>query len=299
MHPSPASPLIWRTARLQVRLHRPVIAGVLNLTPDSFWDGGRHATVDAALRHADQLVAEGADILDVGGESSRPGATAVAATEEEARVLPVIEQLARRWPDMPISVDTTKAAVARAALDAGAVIINDVSALRSDPALGAVVAEAGAGLVLMHSRGSLEKMALYELAEYGENPVAEVAAELSLAVERARRDGVHTDSLVVDPGLGFAKRTEHSLAVLRHLRQLTSLGLPVLVGPSRKRFIGDAVGGLPAEQRLEGGIAACVVALQHGARLFRMHDVAPARRALDLAFAVITGEPLAAPPSLV
>jgi dihydropteroate synthase len=299
MQPSPASPLVWRTGRLQVHLRRPVIAGVVNVTPDSFWDGGRHATVDAAVRHAEQLVAEGADILDVGGESSRPGAIAVAATEETARVLPVIEQLARRWPDIPISIDTMKADVARAALDAGAVIINDVSALRADPALGTAVAEAGAGLVLMHSRGSLENMALYELAEYGEDPVAEVTAELSLAVERARQAGVRTDCLVVDPGLGFAKRTEHSLAVLRDLRQLTSLGLPVLVGPSRKRFIGDAVGGLPAELRLEGGIAACVVALQNGARLFRVHDVAPVRRALDLAFAAITGESLAAPSSLV
>jgi dihydropteroate synthase len=299
MHPSPASPPIWRTARLQVRLHRPVIAGVVNVTPDSFWDGGRHSSVDAAVRHAEQLLAEGADILDVGGESSRPGATAVTAADELARVLPVIEQLARRWPEVPISVDTMKAAVARAALDAGAVVINDVSALRADPDLGVVVAEAGAGLVLMHSRGSLETMALYELAEYGENPMAEVAAELSLAVERARHAGVDTGCLVVDPGLGFAKRTEHSLAVLRDLRQLTSLGLPVLVGPSRKRFIGDAVGGLPAEQRLEGGIAACVVALQNGARVFRMHDVAPARRALDLAFAVITGGSLVAHPSLV
>jgi dihydropteroate synthase len=298
MQPSPASPLIWRTARLQVHLHRPVIAGVVNVTPDSFWDGGRHASVDAAVRHAEQLLAEGADILDVGGESSRPGATAVTATDEDARVLPVIEQFARRWPEVPISVDTMKAAVARAALDAGAVIINDVSALRADPTLCAVVAEAGAGLVLMHSRGSIENMALYELAEYGENPAAEVAAELSLAVERARHAGVHTDCLVVDPGLGFAKRTEHSLAVLGDLRQLTSLGLPVMVGPSRKRFIGDAVGGLPAEQRLEGGIAACVVALQNGARLFRMHDVAPTRRALDLAFAVITGEALVAHPGL-
>jgi dihydropteroate synthase len=299
MHASPPSPPVWRTARLQVRLQRPVIAGVVNVTPDSFWDGGRHASVDAAVRHAEQLLAEGADILDVGGESSRPGAVAVTATEEEARVLPVVEQLARRWPEVPISVDTMKAAVARAALDAGAVIINDVSALRADPGLGAVVAEAGAGLVLMHSRGSLEKMALYELAEYGENPVTDVAAELSLAVGRARHAGIHPDCLVVDPGLGFAKRTEHSLALLRDLRQLTSMGLPVLVGPSRKRFIGDAVGGLSAEQRLEGGIAACVVALQNGALLFRMHDVAPARRALDLAFAVITGGALVAHPSLV
>jgi dihydropteroate synthase len=289
MQPSPGSPLIWRTARLQVRLHRPVVAGIVNVTPDSFWEGGRHASVDAAVRHAGQLVAQGADILDVGGESSRPGAVAVAATEETARVLPVIEQLVRRWPDIPVSVDTMKASVARAALEAGAAIINDVSALRADETLGAVVAEAGAGLILMHSRGSIETMALYELAEYGEDPVADVRAELSLAVQRACDAGVHADCLVVDPGLGFAKRTEHSLALLRDLGQLMSLGLPVLVGPSRKRFIGDAVGGLTADQRLEGGLAACVIALQNGARLFRMHDVAAARRALDLAFAVMTG----------
>jgi dihydropteroate synthase len=289
MQASPGSPLIWRTARLQVRLHRPVVAGIVNVTPDSFWDGGRHASVDAAVRHAEQLVAEGVDILDVGGESSRPGAVAVAATEETARVLPVIEQLVRRWPDIPVSVDTMKASVARASLQAGAAIINDVSALRSDAALGAVVAEAGAGLILMHSRGSIETMALYGLAEYGEDPVAEVRAELSLAIQRARDAGVHADCLVVDPGLGFAKRTEHSLALLRDLAQLMSLGLPVLVGPSRKRFIGDAIGGLATEQRLEGSLAACVIALHSGARIFRMHDVAAARRALDLAFAVMTG----------
>jgi dihydropteroate synthase len=285
MPAAPALPLTWRAARFALRLDRPVIAGILNVTPDSFWDGGRHATVEAAVRHAASLLEEGADILDVGGESTRPGATAVLAGQEEARVLPVVRALVQRWPDVPVSVDTTKAEVARAALAAGAAIINDVSGLRHDDALGDVVAAAHAGLILMHSRGTVETMARYDLADYAD-PVAEVADELERAVARARAAGVADSCLVVDPGLGFAKRTEHSLRLLRELRSLAYLGLPILVGPSRKRFIGDAGGGLPPEARLEGGIAACVVALLHGARIFRMHDVGAARRALDVAAAI-------------
>jgi dihydropteroate synthase len=279
-------PMAWRTAGAAVRLDRPVVVGILNVTPDSFWDGGRHDSVEAAVRRAALLLEEGAGIVDVGGESTRPGATRVAPADEIGRVVPVIAAISRRWPDVPVSVDTTKAVVARAALEAGATIINDVSALRLDDELGAVVARAGAGLILMHSRGDIEHMARYDLADYTDDVTDDVARELTQAIERAHAHGVSDDAIVVDPGLGFAKRTEHSLALLARLQRITRLGRPVLVGASRKRFTGDVSGGLPAEERLEATLAACVVAFMNGARLFRVHDVRAARRALDLAAAV-------------
>jgi dihydropteroate synthase len=291
MQAAPGMPLQWRTAQGMLRLDRPVVVGILNATPDSFWDGGRHDSVAAAVRHAAALIGEGADIIDVGGESTRPGAEPVSAAAEAARVIPVIEALHTRWPGLAISVDTVKSAVARAALAAGACIVNDVSGLRLDPALGNVAAAGGAGLILMHSRGSVARMAGYDLAEYGADCVADVAAELEQAVRRARAAGVDDDALVLDPGLGFSKRTEHSLALLAGLPRLVALGMPVLLGPSRKRFIGEATGGLPAELRGEGTAAACVIGLLHGARLFRVHDVAAARRALDFAHAVLHAGP--------
>lgn len=281
-----AVPLAWRTARTRLRLDRPIVAGILNVTPDSFWDGGRHASVEAAVRHAEDLIGEGADILDIGGESTRPGAVPVTVREEIARVVPVIDAVHRRWPELPLSVDTVKTEVARAAMDAGASIVNDVSALRLDASLAGEIASAGAGVILMHSRGDVEHMARYDLADYGADPVADVRTELADAIERARAGGIADDAIVVDPGLGFAKRTAHSLALLAGLERLSGLGCPVLVGPSRKRFIGDAAGAqIPVEARLEGTIAACVIALLHGAAIFRVHDVGPVRRALDFAHA--------------
>jgi dihydropteroate synthase len=279
-------PLEWRTARRSVRLGRPVVMGILNVTPDSFWDGGRHAGLDDAVRHAALLIEEGADILDVGGESTRPGARPVAVPAEAARVTPVVEALAREFADVLISVDTTKADVARQAIDAGAAIINDVSGLRLDPAIAAVAAANGAGLVLMHSRGDVADMARYEQADYSADCVADVTSELQGSIAAALAAGVADGAIVVDPGLGFSKRTEHSLAMLAGLQRIASLGYPVLVGPSRKRFVGDSAGGLPPDQRLEGTIAACVIAFMNGASLFRVHDVRAARRALDLAAAV-------------
>lgn len=285
-----AVPVEWHTARNVVRIDRPVIVGILNVTPDSFWDGGRHAGVEAAVRHAAGLIADGADMLDIGGESTRPGATRVSVEGELERVIPVVQAVHREWPELPISVDTVKAAVARAAFDAGAAVINDVSGLRLDDALGGEIARAGGGVILMHSRGDVDTMASYELAVYGEDPVADVRAELAQAIARAEIAGIRRDAIVIDPGLGFAKRTELSLALLEQLDRLAALGCPVLVGPSRKRFVGDAAGGaLPAHERLEGSIAACVVALLHGAMLFRVHDVAPVRRALDFTHAARSG----------
>jgi dihydropteroate synthase len=211
----------------------------------------------------------------------------VDADAEIARVLPVVQALHREWPELPISVDTVKADVARAVLDAGASIINDVSALRLDPALGSVVAHAGAGVILMHSRGDVETMARYDLADYGSDPAADVAAELSDAMERARAAGIADEASVIDPGLGFSKRTDHSVAVLGATHRLLQLGRPILVGPSRKRFTGEAGGtALGVEDRLEPTIAACVIALRLCASIFRVHDVGPVRRALDFAHAV-------------
>jgi dihydropteroate synthase len=280
-------PVQWRTAGAMLRVDRPLVVGILNVTPDSFWDGGRHDSVEAAVRHAAGMIADGADLIDVGGESTRPGAVAVAAEVETERVVPVVAALRARWPDVPISVDTVKARVAHAALSAGATIVNDVSALRLDPDLGAVIADHGAGVILMHSRGGVDSMARYALADYGPDCVADVIADLEQAVRRARDAGIEDDCMVVDPGLGFSKTTAHSLALLAGLSRVAAIGLPILVGPSRKRFIGEAAGGLPPEQRDAGTVAACVIALLHGARLFRVHDVAASRRALDFAHAVV------------
>ncbi|MGH7476842.1 MAG: dihydropteroate synthase [Longimicrobiales bacterium] len=283
---TPAPPPHWRTSRGALTLDRPRILGILNLTPDSFWDGGRHARLAGAVAHVEQMIEDGADVIDVGGESTRPGAESVSAEEEIARVVPLIESVARRWPDLPVSIDTVKLATARAALDAGAAAINDVSGLRLAPELASLAAARGAGLVLMHSRGDVATMARYELAEYGADPVGDMVEELRRARDQARAAGVAHDALALDPGLGFSKRTEHSAAALRELGRFTALGQPVLVGPSRKRFLGELAGGLDATDRLEPTLAACVVALANGARLFRVHDVREVRRALDTAYGI-------------
>jgi dihydropteroate synthase len=283
---APAARPGWLTARGTLDLARPRIVGIVNVTPDSFWDGGRHATTERAITHAARLLEEGADILDVGGESTRPGARPVEPDVERDRVVPVIAAINLRWPDVPVSVDTVKADVARAALDAGATIVNDVAGLRLDPALGTVIAHAGAGVILMHSRGTVDRMASYELADYGADPVGVIVAELEQAAQRALEAGIAPAAVVLDPGLGFAKETAHSVVVLAHLDRIVALGWPVLVGPSRKRFVGEVAGGLPTEDRLEGTLAALAIALLAGARLFRVHDVAAARRALALAEAV-------------
>jgi dihydropteroate synthase len=276
----------WQTARGTIAIERPLVVGILNITPDSFWSGGRHHDVEAAVRHAETLLSDGADILDVGGESTRPGARPVSVSEETARVVPVIAEIVSRWPHVPISVDTVKAEVARAAFDAGVWIANDVSGLRLDPEMASTVASARAGIILMHSRGGVEQMARYDLAQYGNDPVGEMVAELDATAHRARAAGIPREAIVIDPGLGFSKRTEHSVAAITGLHRFVALGYPVLVGPSRKRFVGELTGGAQPEDRLEGTIAACIAAYERGARLFRVHDVRAARRALDVAFAI-------------
>jgi dihydropteroate synthase len=273
---------VWRIRGGALPLDRPRILGVLNVTPDSFSDGGRYTTVDAALAHARRLVAEGADVLDVGGESTRPGADPVSVEEELRRVVPVLERLRRELPGVPVSIDTAKPEVAEAALRLGAHVVNDVTGL-SQPAMVDLVARWGAGAVVMHMRGTPKTMQ--------DNPVyddvvAEVAAFLRSACAEAEAAGVPRAALVVDPGLGFGKTVEHNWTLLRRLPELAATGYPVLVGPSRKRFLGAALGvAAPPEARDVATAAVCALAWVRGARLFRVHAVAPARDALAVAYA--------------
>lgn len=274
----------WKTARRAIPLDRSIVLGILNITPDSFSDGGRNYSAADALRTAYQMQADGADILDVGGESTRPGAVMPDEQEEIRRIVPVIERLVAEL-GLPVSVDTRRAAVARAALDAGAEIVNDVSGLAFDPAMAGLVAERGAGVIIMHLRGTPADMDAR--AVYGD-VVGEVTDELARAVRGAR--GVQDECIVVDPGLGFAKTAEHNLALLANLDRLAALGYPVLVGPSRKRFLGT-VTGKAVNDRDAATAAACVAARLKGATLFRVHDVAGAREALNVADAVLAHAP--------
>ena len=283
----PAEPASgWHTARGAVPVDRPVILGILNVTPDSFSDGGRYTRTEAALEHAEALLADGAAIIDVGGESTRPGRTeSVSAAEEMRRVIPVIEALVRGHPGLIISIDTVKSEVARAALDAGAAVVNDVSAFRLDPAMAGVAEASGAGVILMHSRGSVLEIASYTHTDYAGDVVGGVVAELRASLTAATSARIEADAIVLDPGLGFSKTAEQSVQLFDQLAAFQALGRPLLVGPSRKRFLG-AVTGLPVEERDRATAAACALAWERGARLFRVHAVAAAREALALAQAL-------------
>jgi len=255
----------------------PRLMGILNVTPDSFSDGGRYLDPAAAIAHGLRLVAEGADILDVGGESTRPGATPVEAQEELRRVIPVIDALCRRTA-IPVSIDTSKAAVAREAISAGAQIVNDVTALRGDPEMMGVVLESGAGVCVMHVQGTPRTM--QEHPTY-QDVVGEVAALL-----RSRRDallsaGIAQDHIALDPGIGFGKTVEHNLALLRNAWRLHELGCPVLVGPSRKSFIPKVLADKQADL-IAGTIGAALALARQGVQVLRVHDVAPVRQALLL-----------------
>ena len=277
----------WRVRGGLVNLGRPVVVGIVNVTPDSFSDGGSFFSTGDAVARASQLAEDGADILDIGGQSTRPQqAVEIPVAEELRRVLPVIEAIRSALPDAVLSVDTVKADVAREALVAGAAIVNDVSGFRLDPAMAGVCAELGAGAILMHSRGGVSTMGTYTDARYGEDVVGDVRRELDECAGRARQAGVAPEAIVLDPGIGFAKRSEHSLALLSGLGRIVELGYPVLVGVSRKRFIGEITGVTKAADRDAGTTGANVAALLAGARLFRVHEVKPARHALDVAWAV-------------
>jgi dihydropteroate synthase len=275
----------WRTARGVVALDRPAVMGILNVTPDSFSDGGRYLAPDAAVARAEAMLEAGADLIDIGGESTRPGRHDAVPTEVElGRVRPVIESLVGRFPQALLTVDTVKAEVGRAALGAGAAAVNDVTGFRLDPELARVVAEHRAGAVLMHSRGDILEIASYAHARYAD-VVSEVVAELRTALETATAAGVAPDAIVLDPGFGFAKTPEQTLTLFDQLEALHALGRPLLVGPSRKRFLGAITGG-EVTHRDQATAAACALAWDRGARIFRVHDVAAARQALAVAQAV-------------
>jgi dihydropteroate synthase len=270
---------VLRCGRFELALDRPLVMGVVNVTPDSFYDGGRHADAGAAIAHARRLAAEGADLLDVGGESSRPGAASVTAEEELARILPVLAGIADLG--VPVSVDTVKPGVMRAALERGAAMINDITALAAPGAL-ELVAAADAAVCLMHMQGSPRTM-------QADPTYADVTAEVRdfLAGRAAAciKAGIARDRIVVDPGFGFGKTVEHNLALLARLGEIAALGFPVVAGWSRKSSLGR-ITGRPADDRLAASVAAAMLAVQRGAKIVRVHDVAATRDALAVLAAV-------------
>ena len=263
---------------------RPLVMGVLNVTPDSFSDGGRFATLPRAVEQARRMCAEGADIIDVGGESTRPGSQAVPEDEEARRVIPVIEELAAETA-VPISIDTQRSRVAAAALEAGAEIINDVSALRTDPEMAPLAAGSGAPVVLMHMQGTPKTM--QENPTYRE-VVSDVIAWLSERLEHAAAAGIGEDRVIMDPGFGFGKTLRHNLELLRRLHELHRLGRPLLVGTSRKSMLG-AILNAPGDERLHGTLATVCCAALSGCHVVRVHDVRPALEAVKVCEAVRRG----------
>ncbi len=264
---------------------RTLVMGILNVTPDSFSDGGRYLSLDDAIRRGEAMARDGADLIDIGGESTRPGATPVCEDEELARVVPVVAALAERF-DVPISVDTMKARVAREAVRAGASLVNDVSGMTVDAAMPGTVAELGVAVCLMHMKG--EPRTMQERPEYGD-VVLEVRDWLRERAEAAIRAGVDARRIIVDPGFGFGKTPEHNLALVRHLGAFADLGYPVLLGVSRKSTIGAVLGGLPVEERLEGTAAAVAIGIANGAAIVRVHDVREMVRVVRVADAIVRG----------
>src|SRR3954468_19249433 len=262
----------------------PLVMGVVNVTPDSFSDGGLYFSADAAAAHGEQLVNQGAGVLDVGGESTRPGAEPVSVDEELRRVVPVIERLSHAT----ISIDTRKVAVAETALQAGATIVNDVSAYRHDPAIAGVVASSGAGCCLMHMLGG-DPRTMQDDPVY-DDVVSDVKAFLEARLAFAVSEGVPEEKVWLDPGIGFGKTIDHNLELLRRLDEIVAIGRPVVVGTSRKSFLGKLTGGRPESERLPGTIATNVLALERGATVFRVHDVAQVRDALTVAGATVRSE---------
>lgn len=261
----------WQTSRRQILLDRTLVMGILNVTPDSFSDGGQFLSTDNTIRQAEKLTSEGADALDIGGESTRPGSKRVSSDEEIARVVPIIDAIARRF-DVPISVDTSKSEVAARAVDAGAEIINDISGLRWDPEITRIATEKRSGLVLMHSRGEFETM-------HSQEPVADIVkhviADFNRATIQAGTAGVNAEQIVLDIGLGFGKTFEQNLELLAHLDRIIAEfpSFPMLVGASRKSFIGKILDEPNPAKRVTGSVAAAMLAVMNGAKIVRVHDV--------------------------
>jgi len=262
---------------------RTIVTGVLNVTPDSFSDGGRNLEPSRAVERALEMESEGADIIEVGGESTRPGATRLSVEEELSRVMPVLKGLAARLR-VPIAVDTYKAGVAAAAVTEGASLINDVSALRFDPALADVAAREHAVLVLMHMRGDPATM---QKVEPSTDIFAEIAADLAMAIRLAESRGVNRDKVIIDPGIGFGKTLDQNLAILNHLERFDNFKLPLMIGTSRKSFIGR-ITGRPENDRAFGGAASIAIAVLRGAHIVRVHDVKQMVEAVRLADAIIS-----------
>jgi dihydropteroate synthase len=285
-HPDDTVPrvLITRHGRIDMTCHT-VLMGILNVTPDSFYDGGKRFDSAKALADALEMVDSGAEILDIGGESTRPGAQPVSLEEELRRVLPVIREL-RKNSNVPISIDTYKEAVARAALDAGADIVNDISALRFDREMAALVASEKVPLILMHMQGVPRTM---QVEPHYQDVVREVQDFLAERIRIAQEAGIAKRHIIIDPGIGFGKTLAHNLALLKDLGSLNSLGQPLLLGVSRKAFIGKILNLAGAEERLEGSLAAAVVAALSGANIVRAHDVSETHRALRVADAIRFG----------
>lgn len=281
-----AGPEIWtfRGRRIDLR-QRTAVMGILNVTPDSFSDGGRFNTIDKALAHAMEMAEQGADIIDIGGESTRPGAAKVSAQEEIDRVVPVIEALVKR-SDIPISIDTYKSQVAQSALVAGASIINDISGLRFDPQMAAVAAKHQAGVVIMHIKGTPEDM---QKDPRYDDLLGEIDSYLEKSIEIAQKDGVERPSIALDPGVGFGKTVDHNLKIINNLGYFKKLGCPIVIGASRKSFIGRLCDDIPSERRLPGSLAAAVLAVQNGANIIRCHDVGETKQALKIAQAINNG----------
>lgn len=261
----------WQTSKRKLDLSRPIVMGILNVTPDSFSDGGQFDSVDAALHQAETMITEGADIIDVGGESTRPGSKRVSAGEEITRVMPIIAAIARQF-DSPVSIDTSKSGVARAAIDSGAEIINDISGLRFDEKIAEVAANTNAGLVLMHSRGEFETM-------HSQPPVDDIFAEVEndfrRSIKLAGDHGVKDECIALDVGIGFGKTVEQNFALIAHLDRLTDpfADFPMVVGASRKSFIGKLLEIPDPIDRLNGSLAVAAIAAWNGAMIFRVHDV--------------------------
>ena len=264
---------------------KTIIMGILNVTPDSFSDGGEFDSVDKAVKFAKQMVADGADIIDIGGESSRPGAVSVSLKEEMNRVIPVIEEIAGKIK-VPISIDTYKSEIARKALDFGVDMVNDITALQGDKKLANIIAQYDVPICLMHMKGN--PLNMQKNPDY-DDIILEIKSFLKERAEYAMLNDIKEENIIIDPGIGFGKRTgrgvEDNCVILNRLSELKSLGYPILVGPSRKTFIGNVCGGekqLPSEERLEGSLAAAVVAALNGANILRVHDVKETRKCITL-----------------
>ena len=277
------APTEWKTSRRTLSLQRPLIMGILNLTPDSFSDGGRCFDPGVAFEKALQMEAEGADIIDIGGESTRPGAEPVSSAEELSRVIPVVERLAGTLK-CAISVDTWKSTVASRALVAGAEIINDISGFNFDSEMAGVAAASGAGVVLMHTRGTPDNM--QQNTAY-EDMMTEITACLRASIVRAHEAGVSDKCIAIDPGIGFGKNTAGNLELIRRLPELSGFGLPILTGPSRKSFIGTVLGREQTDDRLFGTAAVVALSVANGASILRVHDVRAMRDVADMAHAVM------------